>query len=110
MCSYYFCLGSGYITLINLPCVTVFVFCDSSPAVSKQPLEDVRGPWRAEDGPLDTSVFEVAAVDLVRAKPLLDSLLDTVTLRKTHRARSRGETVIHKVDRVLNKDDRNSGS
>lgn len=37
----------------------------SSPAVPEQALQDVRGSWCAEDGPLDASVFEVAAVDLV---------------------------------------------
>lgn len=84
----------------------VFLCFDDSPAVSKQSLEDVRGPWRAEDGPLDTSVFEVAAVDLVWAQPLFDSLLDAVALRETHRARSRRETIVHKVHRVLNGDER----
>lgn len=79
---------------------------DSSPAVSQQALQDVRGPRCAEDGPLDAPVFEVAAVDLVGAKPLFDSLLDAVTLREAHRARSRGETVIHKVHSVLNRDQR----
>ena len=75
--------------------------CDSSPAVSEQALQDVRGPRRAEDGPFDAPVFEVAAVDLVRAQPLLDSLLDAVAFWEAHGARSRGETVIHKVHRVL---------
>lgn len=80
------------------------VFCyNSSPAVSKESLEDVGGSRRAEDGPFDTSVFEVAAVDLVGAQPLFDSLLDAVPLGEAHGMRSWGETVIHKVHRVLNK-------
>ncbi len=87
------------------PCVLAFA-SDSSPAVSEQALQDVRGPWRAEDGPLDASVFEVAAVDLVGTEPLFDSLLDAVTLRETHGARSRGETVIHEIHSVLNGDER----
>lgn len=58
--------------------------CGDSPAVSEQTLQNVRGPWRSEDGPLDASVFKVAAVDLVGAKPLLNSLLDAVTLGETH--------------------------
>lgn len=69
-------------------------------------MQDVRGTWRAEDGPLDASVFKVAAVDLMGTEPLFDSLLHTVTLGKAHGARSRGETVIHKVHSVLNKDKR----
>lgn len=73
----------------------------SSPAVSEQTLQDVGGPRRAEDGPLHASVFEVAAVDLVGAQPLFDSLLDAVTLWEAHGAWSRGETVIHKVHSVL---------
>lgn len=80
------------------------VFCSNSlPAVSKKSLEDVGGPRRAEDGPFGASVFEVTAVDLVGTQPLFDSLLDAVALREAHRMRSRGETVIHKVHRVLNK-------
>lgn len=79
---------------------------DSSPAVPEQALQDVRRPWRAEDGPLDASVFEVAAVDLVGAEPLFDSLLDAVALGEAHGARSRRETVIHEVHRVLNRDKR----
>lgn len=78
--------------------------CDSSPAVSKESLQDVGGPRCAEDGPLDTPIFEVAAVDLMGPQPLFDSLLDAVALGEAHRARSRGETVIHKVHRVLKKD------
>lgn len=74
---------------------------DSSPAVSQQPLEDVRRSRRAENGPLDASVFEVAAFDLVGAEPLFDSLLDAVALGEAHRTRPRGETVVHKVHRVL---------
>ncbi len=69
-------------------------------------MQDVRGPWRAEDGPLDASVFKVAAVDLVGTEPLFDSLLDAVALGEAHRARSRGEAVIHKVHSVLSKDKR----
>lgn len=79
---------------------------DSLPAVSQQPLQDIGGSRCAEDGPLDASVFEVAAVDLMGTEPLFDSLLDTVALRKSYRAGSRGETVIHKVHRVLREDDR----
>lgn len=86
-------------------CVLVYAY-DSSPAVSEQALQDVRRPWRAEDGPLDASVFEVAAVDLVGTEPLFDSLLDAVALGEAHGARSRGETVIHKVHSVLNRDER----
>lgn len=80
--------------------------CDNSPAVSKEPLEDVRGPWRAEDGPLDATVFEVAAVDFMGTQPLLDALLDAVPLWETHGARPRGKAVIHKVHRVLAEDKR----
>lgn len=79
---------------------------DSSPAVPEQALQDIRWPWRAEDRPLDASVFEVAAVDLVGTEPLFDSLLDAVALGEAHGARSWGETVIHKVHRVLNGDKR----
>ena len=75
---------------------------DSSPAVSEQALEDVGGPRRAEHGPLDASVFEVAAVDLVGAEPLFDALLDAVAFGEAHGARSRGEAVVHKVHGVLN--------
>lgn len=79
---------------------------DSSPAVPEQALQDVRGSWCAEDGPLDASVFEVAAVDLMGTEPLFDSLLDAVALGEAHGARSRGETVVHKVHRILNMDER----
>lgn len=79
---------------------------DSLPAVSQQPLQDIGGSRCAEDGPLDASVFEVAAVDLMGTKPFLDSLLDTVALGKSHGAGSWGETVIHEVHRVLREDDR----
>lgn len=75
----------------------------SSPAVPEQALQDVGGSWGAEDGPLDASVFEVAAVDLVGAEPLFDALLDTVALGEADRARSRGETVVHEVHRILNR-------
>lgn len=71
--------------------------CISLPAVSKKSLEDVRGPWCAEHGPLDSSVFEIAAVDLVGTQPLFDSLLDAVALWEADRSRSGGKTVIHKV-------------
>lgn len=91
--------------LISVPCALVFG-TDSSPAVSQQALQDVRGSWRAEDRPLDASVLEVAAVDLMGAEPLLDSLLDAVSLREAHRARSRGKAVVHKVHRVLSVDKR----
>lgn len=80
-----------------------------SPAVSQQALQDVGGPRRAEDGPLDASVFEVAAVDLVGAQPLLDSLLDAVALWEAHGARSRGEAVIHKVHSVLSRETTGEG-
>lgn len=66
-------------------------------------MQDVGGPRRAEDGPFDTSVFKVAAVDLVGTQPLFDALLDAVALGEAHGARSWGETVIHEVHRVLEK-------
>lgn len=69
-------------------------------------MQDIRGPWRAEDGPLDAPVFEVAAVDLVGAEPLFDPLLDAVALGEAHGARSRGEAVIHEVHRVLKRGER----
>lgn len=72
-----------------------------SPAVSQKALQDVGGPWRAEDGPLDASVFEVAAVDLVGAEPLFDALLDAVGLREADGARTWREAVVHKVHRIL---------
>ena len=78
---------------------------DGSPAVPEQALQDVRGPWRAEDGPLDAPVFEVAAVDLMGTEPLFDSLLDAVALGEAHRARTRGETVIHEVHSVLKRNE-----
>lgn len=64
-------------------------------------MQDVRGPRRAEDGPLDASVFEVAAVDLVGAEPLFDALLDAVALGEAHGSRPRREAVIHEVHGVL---------
>lgn len=76
---------------------------DCSPAVSKESLKDVGGTWCAKDGPFDTSVLEIAAIDLLGTEPLFDSLLNAVTLGKAHRARSRGETVVHKVHGVLDK-------
>lgn len=79
---------------------------DSVPAVSQQPLQDIGGSRRSEDRPLDASVFEVAAVDLMGTEPLFDSLLDTVALRKSHGVGSWGKTIIHKVHRVLRKDER----
>lgn len=79
---------------------------NSLPAVSQQPLQDIGGSRRSEDRPLDASVFEVAAVDLMGTEPLFDSLLDTVALRKSHGVGSWGETVIHKVHGVLRKDER----
>lgn len=91
--------------LLCVQCILVLC-CDNSPAVSKQPLEDVRGPWRAEDRPLDVAVFEVAAVDFVGTQPLFDPLLDAVPLWETDRARARGKAVIHKVHRVLAEDKR----
>ena len=54
------------------------------PAVSQESLQYVRGAGRPEHTPLDTTLFEVVAVDLVWAEPLLDSLLDAVTLRKAY--------------------------
>lgn len=72
-----------------------------SPAVPQKPLQDVGGPWRAEDRPLDAPVFEVAAVDLVGTEPLFDSLLDTVPLGETYGAGSRRETVVHEVHGIL---------
>lgn len=51
----------------------------SSPAVPQKPLQDVRGPGRAEDRPLDRAVLEDAAVDFLRPQPLLHPLLDTVS-------------------------------
>ena len=83
---------------MRFPCVLVSV---GSPAVPKQALQDVGRSRRAEDGPLDAPVFEVAAVDLVGTEPLFNPLLDTVALGEAHGARSRGETVIHEVHRVL---------
>lgn len=97
-----------YMNTLSLDCsklsrlISVLCGSDSSPAVPEQALQDVRGPWRAKDGPLDASVFKVAAVDLVGAEPLFDSLLDAVALGEAHGARSRGKTVIHKVHGVLN--------
>lgn len=79
---------------------------DNSPAVSQQALQDVRGPRRSEDGPLDATVFEVAAVDLMGTEPLFDSLLDAVSFGEANGARSRRETVIHKVHSVLNRSDK----
>lgn len=64
-------------------------------------MQDVGGPRRAEDGPLDASVFEVAAVDLVGAEPLFDALLDAVGLGEADGARAWREAVIHKVHRIL---------
>lgn len=69
-------------------------------------MQDVGGPRRAEDGPLDAPVFEVAAVDLVGAEPLLDALLDAVALGEAHGARTRGEAVVHEVHRVLREERR----
>lgn len=66
-------------------------------------MQDVGGPRRAEDGPLDASVFEVAAVDLVGAEPLFDALLDAVSLGEANGARTWREAVIHKVHRILKK-------
>lgn len=76
-------------------------FFGYSPAVSQKALQDVGGPGRAKDGPLDASVFEVAAVDLVGAEPLFDALLDAVGLGEAYRARTWREAVIHKVHRIL---------
>lgn len=76
-----------------------------SPAVPQKALQDVGGPRRAEDGPLDAPVFEVAAVDLVGTEPLFDSLLDTVPLGETYGAGSRRETVIHKVYGILREEE-----
>lgn len=64
-------------------------------------MQDVGRPRRAKDGPLDASVFEVAAVDLVGAEPLFDALLDAVGLGKADGARTWREAVIHKVYRIL---------
>lgn len=95
--------------LTSVLCVLGFG-SDSSPAVPQQALQDVRGPRRAEDRPLDASVFEVAAVDLVGTEPLFYPLLDAVPLGESHGARSRGEAVIHKVHSVLKQGwDRDSG-
>lgn len=76
-----------------------------SPAVPQKALQDVGGPRRAEDGPLDAPVFEVAAVDLVGTEPLFDSLLDAVPLGETYRAGSRRETVIHEVHGILQEEE-----
>lgn len=85
----------------------VLGFCsESSPAVPEQALQDVRGSWGAEHGPLDASVFEVAAVDLVGAEPLFDALLDAVALGEADGARSRRETVVYEVHRILNREER----
>lgn len=79
--------------------------CVSSPAVAEKSLQDVRGPRRAEHGPLDSSVFKIAAVDLVGTQPLFDPLLDAVALREADGLGSGRETVIHKVHGVLNKEE-----
>lgn len=69
-------------------------------------MQDVRGPWCAEDRPLDAPVFEVVAVDLMGTEPFLDSLLDAVAFGEAYGARSWGETVIYKVHGILNRDER----
>lgn len=79
---------------------------EGSPAVPEQALQDVGGSRRAEDGPLDASVFEVAAVDLVGAEPLFDALLDAVALGEADGAGSRGETVVHEVHGILKGEER----
>lgn len=64
-------------------------------------MQDVRGPRGAEDRPFDAPVLKVVAVDLVRAEPLFDSLLDAVALGEAHGLGAGREAVVHKVHHVL---------
>lgn len=71
------------------------------PAVSKQSLQDIRGPGCPKHRPLHRSVLEDATVDFVGSQPLFHPLLHAVAFRESHGLRPRVETVIYKIDFVL---------
>lgn len=71
------------------------------PAISQKALQDVRGAGRPEHRPLHATILKIIAVNLMRAEPLFDSLLDAVILGEPDRTWTRRETVIHEVHRVL---------
>lgn len=77
------------------------------PAITQKALQNVRGAGRPEHGPFHTTILKIIAVNLMRAEPLFDSLLDAVILGEPDRTRTRRETVIHEVHRVLQQTHKN---